>query len=284
MSATLRRRAFLVLVVSLSILYSCSRETPRTVSGKVVKIADGDTITILDEQNVQHKIRLQGIDAPEHRQDFGEVSREHLASLVFGRYVRIEYEKVDRYGRLVGKVWIDGNDECLEQLKAGLAWHYKEFEKEQPAADQQVYANAEQEARSQKRGLWKDPAPTPPWEYRHHASGSTAETDSMDESASTDRELGGVSATVEPDLTNATPSANQSPANPRKPVANIDPDPIQPSSGTHESGDIRGNRRTMIYHWPGCPNYDDIALHNREPFQNRDEAEKAGYRAARNCH
>jgi endonuclease YncB( thermonuclease family) len=135
MSVTLRRRALLVLVVSLVTLYSCSRETPRTVSGKVVKIADGDTITILDAQSVQHKIRLQGIDAPEHRQDFGEVSREHLASLVFGRSVRIEYEKVDRYGRLVEKVWIDGNGECLEQLKAGLAWHYKEFEKEHTPAD-----------------------------------------------------------------------------------------------------------------------------------------------------
>jgi len=232
MSVTLGRRALLVLALSLSILCSCSRETPKSLSGKVVKIADGDTITILDAQNVQHKIRLQGIDAPEHRQDFGQVSREHLANLVFGKYVRIEFEKADRYGRLVGKVWADGNDECLEQLKAGLAWHYKEYEREQPAADRQLYANAELEARNERRGLWKDPAPTPPWEYRHHASGSTADTDSMDESASTDRDLSDVSASVEPDLTNAIPSANQSPANARKPVANIDPDSAQPSSDT----------------------------------------------------
>lgn len=284
MSATLRRRALLVLVVSLSILCSCSRETPKTVSGKVVKIADGDTITILDEQNVQHKIRLQGIDAPEHRQDFGEVSRENLASLVFGKYVKIDYEKVDRYGRLVGTIWLDGNDECLEQVKAGLAWHYKEYQKEQTPADRQLYANAELEARTERRGLWKDPAPTPPWEYRHHASGSTADTDSTDQSDSADRKLRGVSPSVEPNLGNAAPSANQSPANARKPVTNVDPGVIQPSSVTHESGFIRGNRRTMIYHWPGCPNYDDIALHNRVPFQDRQEAERAGYRAARNCH
>lgn len=123
--AAVKKLRLLLLLVLLCIFSSCSRETTKSISGKVVKIADGDTITILDEQNVQHKIRLQGIDAPEHKQDFGEVSRQHLASLVFGKYVKVEYGKADQYGRLVGKVWVDGNDECLEQLKAGLAWHYK---------------------------------------------------------------------------------------------------------------------------------------------------------------
>jgi endonuclease YncB( thermonuclease family) len=283
MSATLRTRALFHLFLSLSIVVSCSREATNSVSGKVVSIADGDTITVLDAQNVQHKIRLQGIDAPERRQDFGAVSREHLANLVFGKYVRIEFAKVDRYGRLVGKVWADGNDECLEQLKAGLAWHYKEYEKEQPASDRQLYANAELEARNERRGLWKDPSPTPPWEFRHHASGSTADADSTDQPDSANRNLMGISPSVEPDLRNAAASASQSPANVRKPVTNVDPGLSQPSSVTQESGFIRGNRRTMIYHWPGCPNYDDIALHNRVPFQDRQEAERAGYRAARNC-
>src|SRR5882724_8491823 len=107
MPVTLRKPQLLVLLALLSIVSGCSREatnsvpkTTMSVSGPVVKIADGDTITILDPQNVQHKIRLQGIDAPERRQDFSQVSREHLASLVCGKYVRIEYEKVDRYGRL----------------------------------------------------------------------------------------------------------------------------------------------------------------------------------------
>jgi endonuclease YncB( thermonuclease family) len=283
MSATLRKRALLVLVVSLSILCSCAREATKFVSGRVVKISDGDTITILDAQNIQHKIRLQGIDAPERRQDFSAVSREHLANLVFGKQVRIDYEKVDRYGRLVGKVSVDGNDECLEQLKAGLAWHYKAYEEEQSPTDRKLYANAEQDARLQKRGLWMDPAPTPPWEFRHHASGSTADTDSTDQSASSDRNVPRVSPSVEPGV-RSVPSANQSAANARKPVTNIDPGVSQRSSVTQESGFIRGNSRSMIYHWPGCPDYEKIALHNRVPFQDRQEAERAGYRAARNCH
>lgn len=273
MSVTLRRRALLVLVVSLSILYSCSRETTKSVSGKVVKIADGDTITILDAQNVQHKIRLQGIDAPERRQDFGAISQEHLGGLVFGKHVRIEYEKVDWRGRLVGKVWIDGNDECLEQLKAGLAWHYKEFEREQTPADRQLYASAEKEARAQKRGLWKDPAPTPPWEYRHHKSGSSAESDSQDELASDEHNLKSTSPSVERKFLNHPP-AQKLPSQ-RAPFVNSD---------VAGAGLIRGNKRSMIYHWPGCPNYDDISLPNRALFQSREEAAKAGYRAARNCH
>ena len=263
MSLTLRKRSILVLIGSLSIFYSCSRETTKSVSGKVVKIADGDTITILDAQNIQHKIRLQGIDAPERIQDFGAVSREHLGSLVFGKYVKIEYDKVDWRGRLIGKVWIDGNDECLEQLKAGLAWHYKEFEREQTPADRQLYANAEQEARAQKRGLWKDPAPTPPWEYRHHTNGSTTESDSQDEPTSPARNFG--TGVLSPD---------RSSTNAPTPNFSLDVNAV---------GFIRGNKRTMIYHWPGCPNYDDIAPHNRVTFRTSEEAERAGYRAARNC-
>ena len=276
MPDTLRKLPLILLVALVSILASCSRVATNSISGTVVKIADGDTITILDAQNVQHKIRLQGIDAPERRQDFSEVSREHLASLVFGKYVRIEYEKVDRYGRLVGKVWVDGNDECLEQLKAGLAWHYKEYENEQQAADRQLYATTEQEARAQKRGIWKDPTPTPPWEYRHHINGSTAESDSPDEPTSADRIIKSISPTVERNLSNSQPSADRYSTNGRAPAVNSNTDGV-------ESTLIRGNKRSMIYHWPGCPNYDDIAQHNRVLFQSREEAEKAGYRAARNC-
>jgi endonuclease YncB( thermonuclease family) len=268
MSVTLRKRALLLLILSLSILSSCSRERTKSVSGTVVKIVDGDTINILDAQNVQHKIRLQGIDAPERKQAFNQVSGEHLAGLVFGKNVTVIFNpdnKYDRWGRIIGKVWVDGNDECLEQLRAGLAWHYKEYEKEQSPTDRQLYAKAEQEARTQKRGLWKDPAPTPPWEYRHHTKGSTAESDSPDEPTSAD-----------PNLRNGLPSLNSNSTNAPTSLAS-------PTTNLDADGLIRGNKRSMIYHWPGCPNYDDIAPHNRVPFQTRDEAEKAGYRAARNC-
>jgi endonuclease YncB( thermonuclease family) len=286
MFLTLRKPQLLALLALLSIL-GCSHTTTNSVSGTVVKIADGDTITILDSQNVQHKIRLQGIDAPERRQDFGTVSREHLGSLVFGKLVRIEYEKTDGHGRLVGKVWVDGNDECLEQLKAGLAWHYKEYEKEQSPADRQLYATAEQEARSQKRGLWKDPSPTPPWEYRHHTNGSTGETDSSDERISDERNIGSTPIkTASPVVERAFPSlplADHSPGTVRTPVAHSNTGRVQSNFSSAESALIRGNRRSMIYHWPGCRNYDDIALHNRVPFRTREDAERAGYRAASNC-
>ncbi len=86
-----------------------------SLTGKVVKITDGDTRYILDANYQQHKIRLAGIDAPERKQAYGLASRKHLASIVAGKRVTIEYQKRDRYGRIVGKVWVNGVDACLEQ-------------------------------------------------------------------------------------------------------------------------------------------------------------------------
>ena len=96
-----------------------------TLLGKVINVADGDTITILDDTNTQHKIRLAGIDAPEKRQAFGAVSKQSLAEQVAGRSVAVEWVKVDRYGRKVGKVLLAGMDCNLVQIRRGLAWHYK---------------------------------------------------------------------------------------------------------------------------------------------------------------
>ena len=139
------------------------------IEGKVVKVSDGDTITVLDKDNKQHKIRFQGIDAPESKQDFGQVSKENLANMIFGKQVKVVWSKIDKYGRTVGKVLLDGRDINIEQIKAGLAWHYKAYEKEQPAEDRVTYAAAESEARAAKRGLWQDPNPTPPGEWRADA-------------------------------------------------------------------------------------------------------------------
>lgn len=134
--------------------------------GLVVSIADGDTITVLDDAKIQRKVRLAGIDAPEKAQAFGNVSRQHLAELVFQKRVTIEFEKQDRYQREVGKVLIAGKDANLEQIKAGLAWHYKKYEREQSLADRQAYSAAESSAAIERRGLWRDPSPTPPWDFR----------------------------------------------------------------------------------------------------------------------
>ena len=121
-------------------------------------------MTILDAANAQHKIRLYGIDAPESRQAFGQKSKQHLSSLVFGKDVRVAYKSRDKYGRILGTVYVDGLDVNLEMLRAGLAWHYKRYDKS-PA-----YAAAESEARAAKRGLWPAPNPIQPEDYRHRGT------------------------------------------------------------------------------------------------------------------
>ena len=147
----------------------------KTVAGKVVAIADGDTLTVLDSANAQHRIRLQGIDAPESNQAFGTRSKQYLSELVFGKEVTVEYDKRDRYGRTLGKVILGGQDACLEQVRAGVAWHYKYYENEQPPEDRRAYAQAEVEARAAKRGLWVDPDPIPPWDFRQGRRGGASE-------------------------------------------------------------------------------------------------------------
>ena len=216
------------------------------LAGKVVGIVDGDTIDVLDSNKQTHRVRLAGIDAPERQQAFGARSTQNLAALVRGSAVNVEWYKLDEWQRLIGKVKKDGRDICLEQVRAGFAWHFKRYENEQSEEDRQIYDLAEKEARSVKRGLWKDLIPLEPWLYRNQQ-----------------REY----------------------APPSKFIPDVPDTPSAPTVATvSENGSVRGNRRSMIYHWPGCPNYDDIAPHNRVPFATRQEAEQAGYRAARNCY
>jgi endonuclease YncB( thermonuclease family) len=125
-----------------------------TLLGKVINVADGDTITVLDDTHTQHKIRLTGVDAPEKRQAFGNVSKQSLADMVAGQSVAVEWAKVDKFGRKVGKVLLAGLGANLEQVKRGLAWHYRAYEREQPVIDRLAYADAEVEAKAARRGLW----------------------------------------------------------------------------------------------------------------------------------
>lgn len=138
-----------------------------TLQGKVVGVSDGDSITVLDNSKTQHKIRLAGIDAPEKSQAFGERSKQHLSDLVFGKPVIVDWSKTDKYGRTIGKVIVNGQDANLSQIYTGLAWHYKQYDKEQSVTDRGSYAQAEIAARAQRIGLWYDAAPTPPWDFRH---------------------------------------------------------------------------------------------------------------------
>lgn len=142
------------------------KSAEQRITGKVVRVADGDTITVLDKDNHQNKIRFEGIDAPESKQDFGQKSKENLSNWVFGKEVTVITSKIDKYKRHVGKVMLGDIDINLEQIKAGLAWHYKKYADEQIESDQKLYAEEELKAQNAKIGLWAQPNATAPWDWR----------------------------------------------------------------------------------------------------------------------
>ena len=159
-------------LIALLICLCCAISQAATITGQVVAVADGDTITVLDSAKVQHKIRLAGIDAPEKAQPFGDKAKQSLSDLVFGKTVQIDADKTDRYGREVGKVLVDGVDANLEQVRRGLAWHYKAYQRDQSPEDRLAYAAAEKDAAAARWGLWQDAEPVAPWDWRHPAKAS----------------------------------------------------------------------------------------------------------------
>ena len=153
-------------LVCLLLALACTAHA-ETVTGRVVGVADGDTITVLDADKVQHKIRLAGIDAPEKKQPFGNRSKESLSELAFDKTVDVETSKRDRYGRQIGKVLVNGRDVNLVQVERGMAWFYRQYQREQSPNDRRLYETAEDAAKAEKRGLWRDADPVAPWEFRH---------------------------------------------------------------------------------------------------------------------
>ena len=132
-----------------------------TLVGRVVSIAEGDTLTILDESKVQHKIRLAAIDAPEKSQAFGNKSKQALSDLCFDKQASIEVVDTDRYGRTVGEVTCAGTNANEAMVRSGMAWVYRKYAKAYPG----LY-KLEDEAKAAKRGLWAESNPVPPWEWR----------------------------------------------------------------------------------------------------------------------
>ena len=129
-------------------------------SGRVVGVHDGDTLTVLTAGNVQIKVRLVEIDAPEIKQPFGQQSKQALSALVFGKDVEIRATGKDRYGRTLARVFLDGTDVNLAIVKAGMAWRFDKYSKDG------AFGTAQQEAQRARRGLWADAAPVAPWEWR----------------------------------------------------------------------------------------------------------------------
>ena len=145
-----------------------SHAAPSAWSGKVVGVSDGDTITVMrDGRGI--KIRLAEIDTPEKRQPYSQAAKRFTSELCFRKVVTVKPTTIDRYGRLVGHVVTqDGRQLNEELVRAGLAWQYKRYSKSAKLAA------LEAEARKAKRGLWSEPNPIPPWEWRRARRGSRA--------------------------------------------------------------------------------------------------------------
>jgi len=127
-------------------------------SGECVGVSDGDTIKVM-RGGTAVKVRLLGIDCPEKKQDFGSKAKQATSDMVFGKTVDVKEAGQDKYGRTLGTVFAEGKNVNLELVKAGLAWHYKQYSKDE------ALSKAEAEARAAKIGLWSMPA-VPPWEWR----------------------------------------------------------------------------------------------------------------------
>lgn len=164
-------------VRALPLLLALLAQSPcaAVLEGRVIHVADGDTLTVLDDQQHSHKIRLAGIDAPERGQPFGRKATEALAALAKNQRVTIDGGKTDRYQRLIAIVKVatagcatctPGTDVGLALVVAGLAWHYHAYERKQKVSDRELYRDAENGARSRRDGLWTDSAPMPPWDWR----------------------------------------------------------------------------------------------------------------------
>lgn len=165
LSVRLGQIGVLALLVLAFALYANTAGRTEIV-GQVVAVADGDTVTVLDDVRKEHRVRLQGIDAPESRQPFGQRSRQYLADLVHRQDVRVRVDKVDRFGRMVGVLYLGDEDINRRMVQSGMAWHYRQYADEQTREQRRTYAAAEENARRERLGLWSDPNPVAPWDFR----------------------------------------------------------------------------------------------------------------------
>jgi len=221
----------------------------RRISGTVATVTDGNTVTVADSKKRTYEIVMSGIDAPELTQDFGRQAREFLTDQILNKDVVIVGRELAK-DRFAGKVLLNGRDINLEMVIAGFAWHYNDKETDQTDRDRQVYESAELQARKLSFNLWSNPKAIAPWEFRNGKTENPAVV------------LNETSLRADPVASKENPSTAPS---------------------TALSAAFVGNRRSKIYHWPGCPGYDKITEGNRVPFKTRAEAEAAGYRAAKNC-
>lgn len=144
------------------------KEGFKLIHATVTRVPDGDTVYIKTSNGREERVRLLGIDAPEGKMPYGNKSRDNLYRMLImnGFKAEVAYREKDQYGRLVGKLMTDGNDLNYAQVRDGYAWVYTPYVKDMMSSDRMAYRDAESAARREKLGLWQDPNPERPWEWR----------------------------------------------------------------------------------------------------------------------
>ncbi len=160
---------YLLVIFTILTVFSTSSES-QTITGKVISVADGDTITILDKKYRQTKIRLYGIGTPEKGQPYGKAAKKFTSKLTYKEQAKVRQYDKDRYGRTVGVVFVDGINVNEEIIRAGYAWQYQKYCKASFCKD---WLQLEKKARNSKIGLWKGVDPIPPWKWRKGARNSS---------------------------------------------------------------------------------------------------------------
>ena len=157
----MRKLSIIIAAIALTLL---GQAAPIELTGKVERVLDGDTVVLLDTTGTRIHVRLDGIDAPESGQPHGKESADKLREFVLDKDVKILSSGKDKYGRTIGRIYIGETWINLEMLKAGCAWHYKQYSKDEELA------KAEVAAREEKIAIWSNPVPIAPWDYRHAAA------------------------------------------------------------------------------------------------------------------
>lgn len=150
-----------ILIIFWAVLLGVTVASAQKFAVRVVGISDGDTFTVINQDKLQLKIRIFGIDAPEKGQDFGNKAKQALSDFIMGKVIQIDVQSKDSWGRLISYVYTpEGRDVSLLMLQEGMAWHFVKYD------DTEKYARAEAKARTKKKGLWSQPNPIAPWDYR----------------------------------------------------------------------------------------------------------------------
>ena len=147
------------LLITLLFPIVLTAQTATTLTGFVVSVADGDTVSVRRDRATL-RIRVEGIDTPELNQAFGHQAKTFTSSLLLNKHITVDVRDRDRYGRLVGRIYVDGRDLSVALILQGLAWHYTRY------SSDPTLAEAERQARAAQAGLWSQSAPVPPWDFR----------------------------------------------------------------------------------------------------------------------